>query len=754
MSPYSDLPPSTSLDAKGPPGSILVVDDENELRRLLVRILENEGFKVTQTGNALEALGILKKSVAASPTGEPITFDLALLDVALPDMNGMTLFSKMQQDERLRQIPVIFLTGDSEYQQKARAFEAGAVDYITKPFQRKDLILRMRAHIRDKRQRDAEKQTAVGLATQAQMSLSEAEQRFSALVRNSFHLVCELDEDLNVVYASSNHLEILSLAESDLLGHGWPSLTHPSERLEVISGLTEIFTSCSEKRFLTQLRDGSGHWRWLDVCGSLLTTAAGKRHLLLVSRDITHGKETERYLQHLALHDSLTGLANREQFTSQLEKFVTPNGAPYAVMYLDLNNFKLINDRYGHIIGDQVLRAMGQSFKQALTEAEVIARLGGDEFSILIKAENEEEAAAAAERIAHYISRTPIYAAGKRHRTTLSIGVALLEANVSITEVLSRANSALHVAKSRGKNRYCIYQSDSDELIHIQRSAEWFQRIQEGLEESRFEAWYQPLIDLKTGAIAHYEALCRYRDELGQLHPPSAFLGSAERYNLMPQLDRYMIRRILTELADLPDINVAINLSGASVTDHSIAAYIMQCFDESNFNPARAVFEITETVFMTNLPQARSIVEALQAIGCRFALDDFGSGFSSLNYLRHLPVTIVKLDGSFIKEIHSDPVNLTLLKSINEIAHLLGKATVAEWIENQQTFQTLQEIGFDYGQGYYTGRPVPLNALAWNGNQSAPDFHKDKRPNWETPFTRTETRTKTGTKTRDFPANT
>ncbi|HWL53972.1 MAG TPA: EAL domain-containing protein [Chthoniobacteraceae bacterium] len=727
----SDPPLSVSLETKGPPGSILVVDDENELRRLLVRILETEGFAVTQTGNALEALGILKKSLAASPDQASTGFDLALLDVALPDMNGMTLFAKMQQDERLRQIPVIFLTGDSEYQQKARAFEAGAVDYITKPFQRKDLILRIRAHIRDKRLRDDEKQAAAGLATQARMSLSEAEQRFSALVRNSFHLVCELDENLKVIYASSNHLEILSLSENDLIGHSWPAFIHPNERLEVISGLTEIFASCSERRLLTQFRDGSSHWRWLDVCGSILTTAAGKTHLLLVSRDITHSKETERYLQHLALHDSLTGLANREKLTNRLEELFSPDGAPYAVMYLDLDNFKLINDRYGHLIGDQVLRAMGQSFKQAFTEAEIIARLGGDEFCVLFKAENEDDAADAAEKIAHHVSRTPIYAAGKRHRTTLSIGVALLEPNVSITEVLARANSALHVAKSRGKNRYCIYQSDSDELLHLQQSAEWFQRIQEGLEEARFEAWYQPLIDLKTGAIAHYEALCRYRDKLGQLHPPSAFLGSAERYNLMPQLDRYMIRRIITELADLSDISVAINLSGASVTDPSIATYIIQCFDESNFDPKRAVFEITETVFMTNLPQARSIVEALQALGCQFALDDFGSGFSSLNYLRHLPVTIVKVDGSFIKELHSDPVNLTLLKSINEIAHLLGKATVAEWIETREAFATLQEIGFDYGQGYYTGRPVSLEVLAWTGNQAAPEFHKEKIVGWD-----------------------
>lgn len=699
-----------SVEESTKTATILVVDDEPELRRLLTRVLESEGLQVIAAPGALEALALLKESTSLD--NQQPAIDLALLDVALPGMNGMTLFSKMQQDERIRLIPVIFLTGDTEYQQKARAFEAGAVDYITKPFHRKDLLLRIRAHLREKFQREMEQQKVAGLANQAQMSLIETEQRFSALVRNSFHLVCELDSELCITYASPNHHEILHLNPSSLLGTPWVSHIHPTEREDVLEGLKEILRTDCEKRLLLQIRDGSKNWRWLDACGSVLKTGGGESHLLLVSRDITHSKETERYLQHLALHDSLTGLANREHFTNELEKVVNshPEGGHWAVMYLDVDNFKIINDRYGHMYGDQVLRSVGAYLKRAFGKAKVVARFGGDEFCILIEMEDHDAAQRFAADVCHQVNLTPLYAAGKRHRVTFSIGVAMLEGRLSVNEFILRANNALHIAKSQGKNRCFLYRSDSQELRLVHRSAEWFQLIQEALDESRFEAWYQPLIDIHTGEISNYEALIRYRNKQGDVHGPSAFLSSAERYSLMSQIDRYMIRHILHEISRIPDFNVSINLSGSSVTDPNIVAYILQCFDETGVNPQRVTFEITETVFMTNLVQARAIVEDLQGHGCRFALDDFGSGFSSLNYLRHLPVTVVKVDGSFIKEMHADPVNLMLLKSINEIAHLLGKQTVAEWIEDNASLHALRNIGFDYGQGFYTGKPKPLEA--------------------------------------------
>lgn len=780
---------SQSPDENIKPSTVLVVDDEHEFRKLLVRILELEGFKVVAASEALEALDILQNSVARTvqkkaveerrreevlqgqillrgfelaagegalalrvnaddstvgssggtdPTicatgadgtspvvdaaAPPDTeeeddggaIDIALLDVALPGMNGMTLFSRMQQDERLRQIPVIFLTGDLKYESKERAFEAGAVDYITKPFQKKELIVRLRAHIRERRQREREQQDAAGLTSEAELSLEEAEQRFSAVVRNSFHLICELDAELNMIYVSPNHPEVLVLAPEVLMGKRWEDHLQVTERDEVFRILKEISVTGADKRTLIQFKDGTGHWRWLDLCASRFFTRQGAAHILLVSRDITHAKETERYLQHLALHDSLTGLANRQRFTDELEEIVAghPQGAPYAVIYADVDNFKLINDRHGHFIGDQVLRDVGSFLKRAFEkEAKLISRFGGDEFCVIIHAQDFDRAQAIGERMCEVIASNPILSSGERHRITLSMGIAQVDADLSVKEVLSRANTALHVAKSSGKNRCCVYHSESSELVRIRHSAEWFQKIQEALETSRFIVLYQPIVDLDTGRIAHSEALIRFQDEDGHLHSPAAFLPSAERYGLMSQIDRYVVSRVFSDMAANPTLKTSINLSGCSVTEPSMVSYIEQCFDESGIEPSRIVFEITETVFMTNLVQAREMVERMQDLGCAFGLDDFGSGFSSLNYLRNLPVNVVKIDGSFVREIEADAVSRALLKSINEIAHLLGKATVAEWVESAETCRILRSIGVDYAQGYYCGKPQALELL-------------------------------------------
>lgn len=720
------------------PSTILVVDDEHEFRKLLVRILELEGFRVVAASEALEALDILRRSIhGRSGDGDPASpidpgatepengqaeagigaIDIALLDVALPGMNGMTLFSRMQQDERLRQIPVIFLTGDLKYESKERAFEAGAVDYITKPFQKKELVVRIKAHIRERRQREREQQDAAGLTFEAALSLEEAEQRFSAVVRNSFHLVSELDSGLGLIYASPNHPEMLGINPEALMGHAWMAFLQESEREELLRQLRELLATGADQRTLIQVRDGTGHWRWLDLCASRFYTRQGEAHLLLVSRDITHAKEAERYLQHLAHHDSLTGLANRERFTDELAAIIAahPNGAPYAVVYADVDNFKLINDRHGHFIGDHVLRDVGALLKRSFgADARLLSRFGGDEFCAILHARDIDHAQELGNRICQTIARNPILSSGERHRITLSMGMAQMDARVGVTEVLTRANNALHVAKSNGRNRCCVYRSDSNDLQHIRSSADWFSKILEALEESRFVIHYQPIVSLETGIAAHSEALIRYRDEDGRLCGPGAFLPVAERYDLMPQLDRHVVRLVLADMAAHPELRASINLSGGSVTDPNMAGYILQCFDETGVAPERTVFEITETAFMTNLMQAREMVERLQTLGCIFALDDFGAGFSSLNYLRTLPVDMVKIDGSFIREVDADPVSLALLKSINEIAHLLGKATVAEWVENAATCRILRSIGVDYAQGYYCGRPAPLDErLPW-----------------------------------------
>jgi EAL domain-containing protein (putative c-di-GMP-specific phosphodiesterase class I) len=337
-----------------------------------------------------------------------------------------------------------------------------------------------------------------------------------------------------------------------------------------------------------------------------------------------------------------------------------------------------------------------------LDQRHLVCRHGGDEFCILLRNVSATEAQAEGDRIVLTFRKHPIGIAGNQLGITISAGLAMVEPDTSAEEVLSRANSALHAAKARGKNRCRFYHSGSTEIRTIRNSAEWVSRIEEGLEEKRFEIWYQPMVQLSDSVELCREALLRYRGDDGQLHYPSEFMPGAERYNMMSKL---------ADLREHADLHASINLSGNSITEPGMVDFLMSAFEKSGVSPERVIFEITETVFIANLTQAQAMVRHLQDLGCQFALDDFGSGFSSLNYLKNLPVNIVKIDGSFIQSIATDNVDYALLRSINEIAHLLGKRTVAEYVDSDNSWQMLEAIGVDYGQGFHIGKPAPLRAV-------------------------------------------
>jgi Amt family ammonium transporter len=256
-----------------------------------------------------------------------------------------------------------------------------------------------------------------------------------------------------------------------------------------------------------------------------------------------------------------------------------------------------------------------------------------------------------------------------------------------------------------------VYQSDSEDIVTIRSESEWYSRIKEAIRLQRLQMYYQPVVELRTGKLYCQEALIRYVGDNGLRHLPGEFLPAAERFSLMPEVDQYVIRRVLAELASQSGEQIAINLSGQSIGRSDLCEFIKTALQESNVEPRRVIFEITETVFIKNLERAHLLVTELQKLGCTFFLDDFGAGFSSLSYMRNLPVDAVKIDGAFLKNIESNPVDFALLQSINEIAHLLGKRTVAEHVNSESIRQLLEEIGIDYGQGYYLGRPEPHGSL-------------------------------------------
>jgi diguanylate cyclase (GGDEF)-like protein/PAS domain S-box-containing protein len=677
--------------------TVLIVEDDPGVRKVVASFLVRACYSAIEAGCADEALEQLEK----------VTPDLILLDYMLPDMDGVLLLRIIRSSPRWQYVPVIFLTGKVDLPSKQQALELGALDYIAKPFDPEDLIARIGAHVRRKDREEAMRRKSAAVAEATRRALETSEQRFRTLVENSFDLVCELDGELRMVYASPNHRNILGYDPAALNGASWIEIVHLEDRTSTGGKLRQALRGQSSVRTQARFQDQRNQWRWLDISGSVLPAAEPR--LLLVARDITQEKELAARLAHLALRDPVTGLGNHQQFTAELVSILRdgPRDRRGALLVVDLDDFKLVNDTQGHLAGDSALRSVAQFLMGIFPKPHSICRVRGDEFCIILRNVDEVAAQAAGERFIEAMHSHPIVLDGRGVAITLSAGIAMIDPSITFEELTARADSALYAAKAAGKGRFFLYKDNSEELVKIKSGAAWYSRITEGLLQGRFELFYQPIIDLKRNRVFCSEALLRYRAADGRIHLPGEFLPAAERFRLMQQLDSYVLGRALAMLQEHPERCVSVNLSGQSVSDPEMHACIRKRLAESGVDPKRLIFEITETVFITNLSQARRLVEELRAIGCGFALDDFGSGFSSFSYLRSLPVNIVKIYGGFVKRIASDSVDLALLRSIHETAHLLGKETVAEFVNSEKTCTLLKQIGVDYGQGFYLGRPHP-----------------------------------------------
>ncbi len=435
--------------------------------------------------------------------------------------------------------------------------------------------------------------------------------------------------------------------------------------------------------------------------------------------DITEARALSQQLRFQAAHDALTGLVNRREFENRLERALKSAGdgrSQHAVCYLDLDQFKVVNDTCGHVAGDELLGRLGRVLAHQVRRQDTLARLGGDEFGVLL----ENCSMHVAERVANALRRciedfrfaweNQVFGIGA------SIGVVAIEGRgQTVSSILSAADAACYAAKDRGRNRIHIYHEGDVELARRHGEMRWVTRIQTALEENRFELARQRIVSLPAaaGTDTHYELLLRMRDEDGNLVLPESFLPAAERYNLSVKLDRWVVKEAFRLLTLDPDhlerlFLCSINLSGVSLADEDFLIFVTTELASTGLPPGKVCFEITETAAIANLPGAMRFIEVLRRIGCRFALDDFGSGLSSFAYLKSLPVDFLKIDGVFVKDIVEDPIHRELVRSINEIGHVMGKRTIAEFVESEAILRALNEIGVDYAQGFELGKPELL----------------------------------------------
>ena len=437
----------------------------------------------------------------------------------------------------------------------------------------------------------------------------------------------------------------------------------------------------------------------------------GDKHLYTaIVDDVTERRAAMDHLRHMAEHDSLTNLYNRQYFNDVLarefERSMRVGQSVFACLYIDLDNFKYINDTLGHMEGDRLLMGIAHTLKSRTRKSDILARLGGDEFALIITNVDQEQAAQVADDYRNAIASYNFTVKGKKVDTGCSIGVALFENDLQDKEaLLARADLACHMAKREGRNRVYLFENeDKDRIESFSEEMGWTRRIRDALENDDFVFNCQPILQVEDKEIFSYELLLRMTDtDTGEYIMPSGFFDSADRFGLMPEIDRWVVEHAFKWIDQQPlnnKLNYFINLSGSSIGDPQLLETINRSMDGLSLDPSRIVFEITENVAIADFEKAKRFLVELNSLGFKTALDDFGVGYSSFSYLRELDVDYIKIDGSFINSMHTDELNYALVKAINDVCHILGKMTIAEYVQNDDSVNLLKEIGVDYAQGY------------------------------------------------------
>lgn len=445
-----------------------------------------------------------------------------------------------------------------------------------------------------------------------------------------------------------------------------------------------------------------------------------EKHTLL-EQSSAEVRELSDKLRMQSQHDILTGLLNRQAFELQLQSLLEPkpNGLKHhALCHLDLDHFHVINETCGHFAGDALLRQISNLLSSKLRSGDLLARFAGDEFGMLLVDCSLEAAKRIILRVHQALTQYRFEWEGKEYDIGVSIGLVSLGAEIrSATAALSAAETACNVAMDQGYNRLHIGSVQDKELTLRLNQAQWASQFNQALKENRFRLYSQPIRPIEASPEGeHYEVLVRMLDPGGEVIPPNSFLPAAEHYCLSPQLDRWVIENTVEWFDHNPDrlqslSMCSINLSGRSLGNEDILSFIIQTFKKYPSIAAEKIcFEVTETAAITQLYSAIDFIKELKQKGFRFALDDFGSGFSSFAYLKNLPVDFLKIDGMFVKQMHINPVDCAMVKSINEIGKLMGKKTIAEFVENEAIFAKLRSLKVDYAQGHYIGRAAPLDS--------------------------------------------
>ncbi|OKH27481.1 EAL domain-containing protein [Chroogloeocystis siderophila] len=550
----------------------------------------------------------------------------------------------------------------------------------------------------------------------------EREERYRAVVTQAFEGIFLVDAQSKIILEANVALQaLLDYSENEILQLTLYDII-VGDREQIDTDLQQILAKDHNvtREYKYQRQDGS----LVDVEASAIQIFYNEKDAFcIVVRNITDRKkveialrESEQRLSWQASHDSLTGLVNRREFEQCLVNALNSaknKGINHVLCYLDVDQFKIINDTCGHVAGDHLLRQVSTLFQNRLRKTDILARLGGDEFGIIFYQCSLEQATRITEALRQQLNDFPFVWKEKVFSVSASIGLVAINADTpDLGSVLSAADAACYAAKNKGRNRINVYRQNDREIAQQRGEMQWVSQIPKALEENRFCLFYQEIASLiGENHQQHYEILLRLKDENGQIVPPMAFIPAAERYNLMHLIDRWVISTLFAHLArSQAEENTiyAVNLSGASINDDSFVDFVQAQFAYYQIPPSSICFEITETLAIANLSQAVGFIQKLKNLGCYFALDDFGSGMSSFAYLKSLPVDYLKIDGSLVKDIVQDAIAYSMVEAISRIATVMELQTIAEFVENEAIQEKLRKLPVDYAQGYGIAKPKPL----------------------------------------------
>ncbi|OUR71073.1 hypothetical protein A9Q78_10660 [Methylophaga sp. 41_12_T18] len=472
--------------------------------------------------------------------------------------------------------------------------------------------------------------------------------------------------------------------------------------------------------FNNKKKDGS-LYRARNSISSVKSSEGPITHFICIQDDVSHEYELSEKLSFQASHDALTGLINRHEFERRTDRLLAnlkpDDDGVHALCFMDLDQFKIINDTCGHSAGDEMLRQIAALLQSTVRQRDTLARLGGDEFGVLMEHCSLDDAHRVSMAILKAIQDYQFSWQDYSFKLGVSIGlVAITKNSPNLSELLKHADAACYVAKDNGRNRVHVHDLGDAEIAQRHGEMQWVTRINKAIIENRFCLYAQAIVPLNNSHKMHYEFLIRMIDEKGEIIPPGAFLPPAERYNLISKLDSWVVTTAFELLETNPRFVehvdfCSINLSGQSLTDMNFQELIVEKFKHTTISPKKICFEITETAAITNLSSATLFIAKMKELGCRFALDDFGSGLSSFGYLKNLPVDFLKIDGMFVKNIVHDPIDRAMVKSINEIGQVMGMHTIAEFVENADIKSILSAIGVDHAQGYGISKPLPVEEI-------------------------------------------